>query len=315
MAAPPAASHMRFGDAEEQASALAGWNQTYLQLSPGAFKGEVSQVQVAGVRIFVEHVQQSVLQTGVLADGVLALGIPLQASAPGMFCGTPCASEVLHVFSGLSGFEFRPAPCHTMLGIELQLGPLCVDSGGYGDHNRHPFGLPSRPAALALAPKALARLRHYLLGLLVSAQSDPALLERPAVLASVADHLLDQLPQDGAPSEPGGAARRHWQLVQQACERIHERLDQPPTVAQLCLDLGVSRRTLQSSFLRLLDTSPLAYLKTARLHQARRMLKQLDSVTDAATSCGFWHFGHFAQDYLALFGERPSQTLRRYHGG
>ena len=57
--------------------------------------------------------------------------------------------------------------------------------------------------------------------------------------------------------------------------------------------------------------SPLAYVKAVRLKQARQALKQARSVTEAATACGFWHFGHFAHDYQALFGERPSDTLRR----
>ena len=55
----------------------------------------------------------------------------------------------------------------------------------------------------------------------------------------------------------------------------------------------------------------LAYIKAARLKQAREALKNARSVTDAATACGFWHFGHFAQDYQTLFGERPSDTLKR----
>jgi AraC-like DNA-binding protein len=44
----------------------------------------------------------------------------------------------------------------------------------------------------------------------------------------------------------------------------------------------------------------------------RQMLKQGNGVTDAATAWGFWHFGHFSQEYKKLFGELPSDTLRRY---
>ena len=47
------------------------------------------------------------------------------------------------------------------------------------------------------------------------------------------------------------------------------------------------------------------------LGAVRHALKTAPSVTDAATDFGFWHFGHFAKDYQAMFGELPSQTHRR----
>jgi AraC family ethanolamine operon transcriptional activator len=57
--------------------------------------------------------------------------------------------------------------------------------------------------------------------------------------------------------------------------------------------------------------APATYLRYIRLNGARRSLKETASVTEAATSWGFWHFGRFAQDYRALFGEQPSATLKR----
>jgi AraC family ethanolamine operon transcriptional activator len=106
-------------------------------------------------------------------------------------------------------------------------------------------------------------------------------------------------------------ANAHWALVQRAVVLVNEAPDSAPTVTQMCLALGVSRRTLQNAFLRVLEMSPLAYVKAVRLKQAREALKNARSVTEAATACGFWHFGHFSQDYQTMFGERPSDTLRR----
>ena len=306
----PAMLQLRFQDADEQAQALNGWNQNYLQLSAGQFQGALCQVQGTGARLFVEQVQQSVRQTGLLGSGVLALGIPLFTNGTGMFCGAPCADDVLHVFSGASGFEFRPPRQHTMLGIELQLGV----TGATGPHIDGSLDrvLPQQAGTLHLPGRVLAGLRSYLLELLRSAHADPELLSNTAVVATVADFLLDQMtPAAGADRHTGGLATR-WTIVRQACARVDATLDAPPTVAQLCLELGVSRRTLQSGFQHLLGVSPLTYLKAARLQQARRALKQVGSVTEAATRSGFWHFGHFAHDYQALFGEKPSDTLHRY---
>ena len=284
---------LHFADAQEQAAALSGWNQDYVQLSAGAFQGELAQVRGAGIQLFVERVQQSVRQTGVLPSGVLALGVPLSASGHGMFCGQVCGLQSLHVFSGSAGFDFRTSRQHTMLGLELQLGVT-----------------PELQPA-ALDGPALARIKPYLMALYQSARLDPQLLHSPAVVASVADYLLDQLQQAPAPV-PQGSTHGHWALVQRAVSQVQAAQEQAPTVTQLCLNLGVSRRTLQNAFQRVLDMGPLAYVKAVRLKQAREALKHAQSVTEAATACGFWHFGHFAHDYQAQFGERPSDTLRRH---
>ncbi len=55
------------------------------------------------------------------------------------------------------------------------------------------------------------------------------------------------------------------------------------------------------------------YIKAQRLQGARRMLKQAEpktaSIAAIAHRWGFWHSGHFAQAYQAMFNELPSQTL------
>jgi AraC family ethanolamine operon transcriptional activator len=59
--------------------------------------------------------------------------------------------------------------------------------------------------------------------------------------------------------------------------------------------------------------SPHAYLKSRRLLLVRRALLDRrdgpDLVKSVALDHGFWHLGHFARDYCALFGELPSETF------
>jgi AraC family ethanolamine operon transcriptional activator len=85
-------------------------------------------------------------------------------------------------------------------------------------------------------------------------------------------------------------------------------------VDELCEALGVSRRALQYSFEQSLGMNPALYLRAIRLNGARRAIKSGESVTNAATEWGFWHFGRFAHDYHEMFGELPSETHRRCHG-
>ena len=58
-----------------------------------------------------------------------------------------------------------------------------------------------------------------------------------------------------------------------------------------------------------------AALRAVSLNGVRSQLKNAQSpyvsVQDAAAAYGFWHMSQFAVDYRQLFGERPSDTLKR----
>jgi AraC family ethanolamine operon transcriptional activator len=61
--------------------------------------------------------------------------------------------------------------------------------------------------------------------------------------------------------------------------------------------------------------SPMEYLKIQRLQRVRCSLKAADpettSVTAIAQQYGFWRSGHFARYDKTMFGEQPSETLKR----
>jgi AraC-like DNA-binding protein len=89
--------------------------------------------------------------------------------------------------------------------------------------------------------------------------------------------------------------------------------DAPIYVADLCVAAGVSERTLENVFHRCFGLSPIRYLRVRRLHQVRRALRACDprttSVSEIASLFGFFHFGHFAADFKALFGQTPSKLF------
>ena len=76
----------------------------------------------------------------------------------------------------------------------------------------------------------------------------------------------------------------------------------------------MSVRSLQESFRRSLDTTPMAYLRHLRLEKVRDELMAAApgtvSVTDVAARWGFVHLGRFAAAYRSEFAERPSDTMR-----
>ena len=85
-------------------------------------------------------------------------------------------------------------------------------------------------------------------------------------------------------------------------------------MSALCERLGLPERTLRFLFEEQFGTSPIRVLRARRLCEARRALRAAPKgarVSDVAGRFGFWHLGQFATDYRALFGERPSDTVRR----
>jgi AraC-like DNA-binding protein len=85
------------------------------------------------------------------------------------------------------------------------------------------------------------------------------------------------------------------------------------TASDIAEALGVSVRTLQSSFQERRRITPTAYLRQIRLEQVReRLLNGPDGerVIDIALEHGFLHLGRFAQQYKRVYGEAPSDTLR-----
>jgi AraC-like DNA-binding protein len=107
-----------------------------------------------------------------------------------------------------------------------------------------------------------------------------------------------------------------WQ-VRRAEGYIEANWDQRITIEALALVTDSSARSLFAAFRKSRGCSPMTFIKQVRLQHARAMLLRPDagiSVTSVALSCCFNNLGHFAKDYLASFGELPSETLGRSKG-
>jgi transcriptional regulator, AraC family len=60
--------------------------------------------------------------------------------------------------------------------------------------------------------------------------------------------------------------------------------------------------------------TPKLFIKQSKLKSLREELvsgKAVRNVTEVALDYGFTHLGRFSSDYRKMFGELPSETLRR----
>lgn len=110
------------------------------------------------------------------------------------------------------------------------------------------------------------------------------------------------------PSDPASPQLR------QVAAYIEANWNRPITIEVLAEVAGVSARSLFKGFAKTHGCSPMSFVKSIRLRQARdRLMKPDDAttVTGVALDCGFSNLGHFASDFRSAFGERPSEILHR----
>lgn len=77
---------------------------------------------------------------------------------------------------------------------------------------------------------------------------------------------------------------------------------------------GVSVRTIYSMFANNFSITPKLFIKQSKLKSLREEFlrnKAVRNVTEVALDYGFTHLGRFSSDYFKMFGELPSETLRR----
>jgi AraC-like DNA-binding protein len=104
-------------------------------------------------------------------------------------------------------------------------------------------------------------------------------------------------------------------VVRRAAAFIEAHADQPVTLADIAGAAGVTGRALQCAFRRYYDTTPVGYLRTARLERAYAELQDADPATGVtvaavASRWGWTSLSQFGAAYQRRFGESPSRTLR-----
>jgi AraC-like DNA-binding protein len=125
-------------------------------------------------------------------------------------------------------------------------------------------------------------------------------------LASAEESIADQVRKRAA---------CRLDVLRRATDAMQHLVGSSYSSSRLCRHLGMSERNLELYFQEALGLSPKAWFQHIALRQARRKLLRDDScgasVTRIALDCGFEHLGRFSESYRKLFGELPSDTLRR----
>lgn len=296
---------------------LSAWDHRYQQVSPGTFRGGLLLTQAGSVGIFRNRWERAIHYRGVAPEETVALGITLAQTGEGRWMGQPATIDDVLVQPMRAEAEYISAPLWDSVVLTIPEADLVTLICEMTDAD--PVDILRRPNLARLAPEVSAQVREACMGYVRTAEQTLANPDAPSPLPQMAKSTVELLARALVSSFPSTGPKpsvgRQRRLVTNVVDYCDHRADQPIRIHELCHELEVSERTLRHAFQHLVGTSPLTFLKRQRLNRVYRALRNavpaVVLIKQAAYDHGFRHLGQFSQDYKQLFGETPSETLRR----
>jgi AraC family transcriptional regulator, transcriptional activator of the genes for pyochelin and ferripyochelin receptors len=165
--------------------------------------------------------------------------------------------------------------------------------------------LAARPKMrIESAPKILSGLRAQLFTTPLQGLARQLYMTGKAL--EIVAHTLDSLTAELPPSSPrlnaNDVARLH-----DVKQLLAERIEDPPSISELSVLVGINTRKLTSGFKRLFGQSIYGYLQTLRLETAWRMLSTGEaSVSSVAYQVGYSP-AHFSVAFRKKYGFAPKE--------
>jgi len=311
----PRLADISLGDATEQAALQTWLPIDYRQLTAGRYVGRFREIIVGNQRLVSEFRSQTLLKRGMMAPGICTVSFTRTPDVDGIFMEYPMTASAVYFCPAGTEFDIRLSGGSEGVYFSFDqtrfLADAMVLDEAYWSARAPQFFVAHRTGELAaFADTLLHRLKQS------PAPSSPDQLARTMVANALAA-FGPSTTESGFAARSLNLRRRALQVVRRARDYIDHALDNHefPTIVDVCRHTGVSQRNLQYCFLEVVEQTPVAYLRLARLHRARAALRDPDAaipkVGDVAARWGFWHLSKFAGDYRALFGELPSETLRQ----
>ncbi|WP_349778135.1 AraC family transcriptional regulator N-terminal domain-containing protein [Xanthomonas sp. WHRI 6108] len=206
--------------------------------------------------------------------------------------------------------ETDATPAHPLLALYLHLDfPLAaevaeqIDRKGQDDTLQPPQSMMSTPVDDAMRDSVLRFLEA------MQKPLDAAVLG-PGLLRELYFRVLTGA--QGSAMRSALAMRGQFGRISQALRLIHASYPQPLDVARLASEAGMSAPSFQSHFKAITQVSPMQYVKSTRLHQARLLMVRQSLTAEAAShAVGYTSPSQFSREFRRLFGATPAAEARR----
>ncbi|CAP40805.1 transcriptional regulator, AraC family [Bordetella petrii] len=169
---------------------------------------------------------------------------------------------------------------------------------------------PARPRGMVSTP--LDRRMGESVVRLLEALGEPleAPILGPALVREIYFHALTG--EQGASMRAALAMQGQFGKIARALRRIHASFHAELSVEQLAREAGMSVATFHTHFKTVTRSSPVQYLKSVRLHQARlHMVRNGMTAAAASAEVGYDSPSQFSREFKRLFGRSPVQEVRR----
>jgi len=290
------------------------WEMAHLQIGRGRSHARVSAAQTPEMFLAVVRRSPGILERGTPPPGTVTFSISLRGSQF-LGQGLPWGQDrVAFVPQGVE-YEFLstgPSTLFTLCVSKERIDQVALEHRG----ERY----PETGAGPCLRFRD-GSVRDDILGTwcrwLAGARRNPGLVCDPGAAARMEEEVLRAVLEGTVPDRQGTLPRPHRELALRVESYIRRSLEEQITVEDICAATRASPRSVHASFQKIFGMPPKSYWKALRLAKAREDLisaGRRTTVSEVASKWNFYRFGYFAIDYRDMFGENPSDTLRRSQG-
>ena len=277
----------------------------------GKFRAELTQIDLEKLRMERGHENLPHVVAGSAKPGRKAITF-LTGEQVMVYCGHEVVLGDIIIL--------RTGSQHQRNGANRHWGSMSLTHDDFATAYAAITGREYPETTLVVRPNSdlMSRLlmAHEMVGQM--AEITPDVLAMPEVSRALEEQLIQLMVRcldESESSEVTAGSRRHDLIVTRLESFLRRNPNRPLYLMEICTAIGVAERTLRAACEEHLGMGPIRYLSLRRMHLVRRALLSADpstvTVTQIATDHGFWELGRFSVSYRNVFGECPSETLRR----